>query len=120
EKDDEERQRERRLEAWRQQQQDEEEQDDQQAEQEDDEPGPRRTASPREQAIERYGVTPETMELWKRVQEELALQMTRATYDAWLRKALLLGLEDGRATLGVPNAYSADWLQNRLSQVILR
>jgi len=120
EKDGEERQREQRLKAWQQQQQDEEEQNDQEAEKESDEPGPHRTASPREQAIERYGITPEAMELWKRVQEELALQMTRATYDAWLRKALLLAVEDGRATLGVPNAYSADWLQNRLSQVILR
>ena len=119
EKDGEERRREQRLRAWQQQQQDEE-QGGQEAGQEDDEPDPHRTASPMEQAIERYGTAPEVMELWKRAQEDLALQMTRATYDAWLRRALLLAVEDGRATLGVPNAYSADWLQNRLSQVILR
>ena len=46
--------------------------------------------------------------------------MTRATYDTWLRGALLLSVDDGRATLGVRHAYSVDWLQNRLEPVIRR
>jgi hypothetical protein len=79
-----------------------------------------RTGSPREETLARYGITPETMQVWERAQAELALQMTRATYDTWLRSALLLSLEDGRATLGVRHAYAADWLQNRLDKVILR
>ena len=81
---------------------------------------PRQSPSSRELVRERYGIAQETMQVWDRVQQELALQMTKATFDAWLRPSLLLSAENGQATLGVPHAYSADWLQNRLDKVILR
>jgi hypothetical protein len=38
----------------------------------------------------------------------------------WLRGSLLLSVEDGRATLGVPAAPSVDWLRHRLNRVVLR
>jgi hypothetical protein len=79
---------------------------------------PRTALSPREEAMARYDITPETMEVWKKAQEELALQMTRTTFDTWLRSALLLRVDDGRATLGVRHAYAVDWLKNRLDRVI--
>lgn len=105
-KDPEERKRERWLEQWQ--------------EQDELDPPSRRLPSPREQAMERYSIAPETMDSWKKALEELALQMTRATFDTWLRGSLLLSVENGRATLGVRHAYSGDWLQNRLDKVILR
>lgn len=74
--------------------------------------------SPTEKAMARYNIAPETMAAWKKAQDELALQMTKATFDTWLRSALLLSVDDGRATLGVRHAYAADWLKNRLDRVI--
>ena len=98
------RQRERRWQEWQSQ------------EAENDPPRP--ALSPREEAMARYDIAPETMEVWKRAQEELALQMTRATFDTWLRNALLLRVDDGRATLGVRHTHAVDWLKNRLDRVI--
>lgn len=63
---------------------------------------------------------------WAVVLEELALQMTRATFDTWLRGSFVMGSEQDpeggpiRLEIGVPNAYAVDWLQNRLLGVVLR
>lgn len=86
--------------------------------QEDEDQLPQAAISPAEEAMARYNIAPETMAAWKKAQEELALQMTRATFDTWLRGALLLSVEDSRATLGVRHIYAADWLKNRLDRVI--
>ena len=86
--------------------------------QEDEDQLPQVALSPAEEAMARYNIAPATMTAWKKAQEELALQMTRATFDTWLRSALLLSVDDGRATLGVRHAYAADWLKNRLDRVI--
>jgi hypothetical protein len=114
------RRRERWRKEWQEQQSDEAAQDGQEGEQEEGDPGLSRLASRREEVMERYGITPEAMALWPKVQAELALQMTRATYDTCLRNALLLAVEDGRATLGVRQAHAVDWLQNRLGRAIRR
>jgi hypothetical protein len=79
---------------------------------------PRR--SQRQEIMERYGIIPETMDLWQRVQQELSLQMTRATYDTWIRRTLLLSVEGSKATLGVQNVRAKDWLENRLAPLFQR
>jgi hypothetical protein len=101
---------ERERERWREQWQSRENED----------PLPRSTPSSREQAMARYGISPEMMQVWEKVQEELALQMTRATFDTWLSGALLLCVDGGRATIGVRHAHAVDWLKNRLDGVIQR
>lgn len=68
--------------------------------------------------------------LWQSALGELEMQMTRATFNTWLRPARLLAWEpvhgDGsgngstRVILGVPNEYVRDWLENRLLTPIRR
>jgi chromosomal replication initiator protein len=57
---------------------------------------------------------------WKATLGELELQMTKATFNTWLRDASLVSAEDGTYVVGVRNDYAKDWLESRLSGTITR
>ncbi len=63
-------------------------------------------------------MNPETA--WKATLGELELQMTKATFNTWLKGTHLLNYEDNTYVIGVRNAYAKDWLENRLLDTILR
>ncbi len=63
-------------------------------------------------------MSPETA--WKATLGELELQMTKATFNTWLKDARLLRFNDDAYTIGVRNDYAKDWLENRLRDTILR
>jgi len=51
---------------------------------------------------------------WRATLGQLQVQLNRSTYDTWLRRAELLGYEDGRFVVTVPNAYARDWIERHL------
>ncbi|MCB8946183.1 MAG: chromosomal replication initiator protein DnaA [Ardenticatenaceae bacterium] len=57
---------------------------------------------------------------WKATLGELELQMTKATFNTWLKDARLLTCEEDEFVIGVRNDYAKDWLDNRLRDTILR
>lgn len=57
---------------------------------------------------------------WKATLGELELQMTRATFNTWLKDTCLLRQKENLYVIGVKNAYAKDWLENRLHDIILR
>ncbi|MEW5986013.1 MAG: chromosomal replication initiator protein DnaA [Chloroflexota bacterium] len=57
---------------------------------------------------------------WKATLGELELQMTKATFNTWLKDARFVAREEGEYVIGVRNDYARDWLQNRLQDTILR
>ncbi len=57
---------------------------------------------------------------WKATLGELELQMTKATFNTWLKDTMLLQHKDNTFVVGVRNAYAKDWLENRLRDTILR
>ncbi|MCP4417302.1 MAG: chromosomal replication initiator protein DnaA [Chloroflexi bacterium] len=57
---------------------------------------------------------------WKATLGELELQMTKATFNTWLKGTCLLRCEGNTYVIGVRNAYAKDWLENRLHDTILR
>ncbi len=59
-------------------------------------------------------------ELWQAALGELELQLAKPTFDVWLRRTHVVAYEDGFFTIGVPNAFARDWLENRLKGVIKR
>lgn len=61
---------------------------------------------------------PETA--WKATLGELELQMTKATFNTWLKDTRLLACNGGEYVVGVKNDYARDWLENRLQGAILR
>ncbi|MDX1689300.1 MAG: chromosomal replication initiator protein DnaA [Candidatus Promineifilaceae bacterium] len=61
---------------------------------------------------------PETA--WKATLGELELQMTKATFNTWLKDARLLAYDNEEYVIGVRNDYAKDWLENRLEGAITR
>lgn len=65
-------------------------------------------------------VPAEACRIWARALDELQLQMTRATFDTWLRGSRVAEAGDGRLTIAVRHAFAVDWLQHRLLSTIRR
>jgi chromosomal replication initiator protein len=57
---------------------------------------------------------------WQATLGELQLQMTRATFDTWVKDTRFLAQEDGIIFITVPSAYAKDWLENRLYATVKR
>jgi chromosomal replication initiator protein len=59
-------------------------------------------------------------EVWQAALGELQLQMTRDTFNTWLRPTRVISYEDGTLIIGVENGYVREWLSNRLLTTIQR
>src|SRR5574337_703047 len=59
-------------------------------------------------------------EIWHATLGELQLQMTKATFDTWVRPTNALAYEDGTLIVGVHSPYAREWLENRLQTTIQR
>ncbi len=59
-------------------------------------------------------------EIWHAALGELQLQMTKATFDTWVRPTRALAYEDGAIIIGVHSPYAKEWLENRLDTTIRR
>lgn len=66
----------------------------------------------------RPGFSPEVA--WRATLGELELQMTKATFNTWLKDAILIEEHEGLYRIGVKNEYAKDWLSNRLDDTIRR
>jgi chromosomal replication initiator protein len=59
-------------------------------------------------------------EIWYATLGELQLQMTKATFDTWVRPTHALDYREGAMTVGVHSPYAKEWLENRLQTTIER
>ena len=67
---------------------------------------------------------------WERALGELKLQMTKATFDTWLRSSVVVSCEPVSGVdptsgalswvIGVDHQYAVDWLSNRLASIVIR
>jgi chromosomal replication initiator protein len=55
---------------------------------------------------------------WQATLGQLQMDMSKASFDTWVRSAQLLKQEGETVTIGVRNAYARDWLDNRLSSTV--
>jgi chromosomal replication initiator protein len=67
-------------------------------------------------------VTPQltAAQVWQAALGELELQMTRATFDAWLRGTWLAAYGGETFTVAVASTYAVDWLAHRLNGTVVR
>ena len=65
-------------------------------------------------------LSPSPEQLWGQVLAQLELQMTRGTFDAWLRNTTLSSTEHDTWRVVVNNSFAKDWLENRLADTISR
>lgn len=59
-------------------------------------------------------------DIWHATLGELQLQMTKATFDTWVRPTHAIAYADGAMVVGVHSPYAKDWLENRLHTTIQR
>jgi len=57
---------------------------------------------------------------WQATLGELQLQLTKATFDTWVKNTYVAACEDNTFLIGVHNGYAKDWLENRLLTTIKR
>lgn len=59
-------------------------------------------------------------ELWLRVLSEIELAVSRANFVTWFKDTRILDQAEGMVTVGVPNGFSKEWLENKFHKSILR
>lgn len=59
-------------------------------------------------------------QVWQAALGELQLQMTKATFDTWMKGTSVVSYEDSVFTIGVPTVYAQEWLEHRLLPMIRR
>src|SRR5438067_6842330 len=64
----------------------------------------------------RSGMSPE--QIWQAAQEELRFQLSKPSYETWLKNASLVSRERNAFRIGVPTKLAKDWLEDRYSAVI--
>lgn len=59
-------------------------------------------------------------DIWHATLGELQLQMTKATFDTWVRPTHAIEYTNGAMLVGVHSPYAKEWLENRLQATIQR
>ncbi len=59
-------------------------------------------------------------ELWKAVLGQIELSISKANFVTWFKNTTILQNQDGVVTIGVPNGFAKEWLENKYNHYILK
>lgn len=59
-------------------------------------------------------------ELWQATLGELELFISKANFTTWFKNTFISSYEGEKVTIGVPNAFTKTWLENKYHQAILK
>lgn len=59
-------------------------------------------------------------ELWNAALGELELELSKANFTTWFKDTFILKTDTDSITVGVPNAFTKTWLENKYHQSILK
>ena len=71
-------------------------------------------------APQREGLALTAQDIWHTTLGELKLQMTKATFDTWVRPTRVLGWKDAVLFVQVHSPYAKAWFENRLQVTVQR
>lgn len=55
---------------------------------------------------------PESEFLWKQILADIRSKLNRQRFETWFRRVTLLGLDESKLRIGVPNVFLRNWLQD--------
>lgn len=59
-------------------------------------------------------------QLWEKTLQGLEGELSRANFSTWFKNTAIIKQDDGVVTIGVPNEFVKDWLQNKFHKMIMR
>jgi chromosomal replication initiator protein len=59
-------------------------------------------------------------DLWKAVLGEMELSISRANFLTWFKDTRILSIDSGVVTVGVPNGFAKEWLENKYNLYLLK
>ncbi|MFA5134944.1 MAG: chromosomal replication initiator protein DnaA [Patescibacteria group bacterium] len=61
----------------------------------------------------------DTEQLWSAALGELELALSKANFTTWFKNTFILSHEDTKVVIGVPNAFTKTWLENKYHHKVL-
>jgi chromosomal replication initiator protein len=58
-------------------------------------------------------------ELWQVALGEIELSISKANFITWFKNTNVIFNKDGRITIGVPNGFTKEWLENKYNKIVL-
>ncbi len=58
-------------------------------------------------------------ETWKAALGVIELSISKANFNTWFKNTLIISIEDNHVTVGVPNGFAKEWLENKYQSYIL-
>lgn len=59
-------------------------------------------------------------DLWKAVLGEIELSLSKPQFITWFKDTFIISNENGHVTIGVPNGFSKEWLENKFNNKIIK
>ncbi len=63
--------------------------------------------------------TMDCKELWEKVLGEVELQISRPNFITWFKNSSIMEKKDGTITVGLPNNFAREWVENKYHKIIL-
>ncbi|MEA3323443.1 MAG: DnaA/Hda family protein, partial [Patescibacteria group bacterium] len=59
-------------------------------------------------------------ELWRSVLGNIELSISKANFSTWFKDTTILSIENNHVSVGVPNGFAKEWLENKYQSYILQ
>ena len=59
-------------------------------------------------------------QLWNSALSQIEIELSRVNFNTWFKNTRIIDYKDGEVTIGVPNEFVKDWLNQKYHKFILR